>query len=624
MYFTDITPLARLLGLQELDLSETSVTDLAPLASLTNLRDLNLLETSVTDLAPLAGLTRLQNLDLWGGGVRDLAPLAGLKKLQKLGLLEIKARDLTPLTGMTALQDLYLSGELVRDLAPLVGLIGLQNLILAGTRVRDLTPLARLQALKTLELPETRVNDLTPLAGLKKLRTLDLSGTSVRNLTPLAGLKGLHTLSLSTTSVKNLIPLAGLKELQTLDLAGTGVTDLAPLGELTGLRTLNLSFCPVAIPKQLLRVLSERLTNLRADSAVGVPREVLSHDLSDNCLPRLRAYFSELDLAAEEETEVKVILLGNGRVGKTQLCRRFRGQLFDESVPSTHGVQIWRKELRLRIGTEQQVFQVNWWDFGGQDIYHGTHALFLRNRAVFLILWAPHLENRDEDEENGIPLRNQPLAYWLDYVRTLSGGDSPVVVIQSQCDQFADRRPDPQRSEGFGFFECCFYSAKKEVGREALEAHIRDAIRYLFERNGTLQIGSGRVKVRRRLYDWRARDQKLKPGRRRHRTLSIEEFRSVCTKAGGIFSWEHCLDYLHQTGVVFYDANLFSDRIVLDQDWALDAVYAVFHRGQTVPWLRDSGRFTREDLAATVWQEHSIDEQKLFLGVMKSCGICFT
>jgi internalin A len=23
------------------------------------------------------------------------------------------------------------------------------------------------------------------------------------------------------------------------------------------------------------------------------------------------------------------------------------------------------------------------WDFGGQDIYHGTHALFMRTRAVF-------------------------------------------------------------------------------------------------------------------------------------------------------------------------------------------------------------------------------------------------
>jgi len=98
----------------------------------------------------------------------------------------------------------------------------------------------------------------------------------------------------------------------------------------------------------------------------------------------------------------------------------------------------------------------------------------------------------------------------------------------------------------------------------------------------------------------------------------------LCDQDGGIVSWEHALDYFHQTGVVFYRRDLFSDRIVLDQSWALDAVYSVFHRGKTVPWLRDSGRFTREDLAATVWQGHSLDEQKLFLGLMKSCGVCFS
>ena len=354
-----------------------------------------------------------------------------------------------------------------------------------------------------------------------------------------------------------------------------------------------------------------------------MPREVLSHQGYDNCLSRLRTYFAELDLGAEAENEVKVILLGNGRVGKTQLCRRFRGQPFDESEPSTHGVQIWREELRIRTGGEEQVFQVNWWDFGGQDIYHGTHALFLRSRAVFLILWTPELENRDEYEENGIPLRNQPLAYWLDYVRTLAGEGSPVIVVQSQCDRFADRRPDPPRPDGAGFFECCPYSAKNDLGRETLEAHLRDAMRYLLERNGALEIGQGRAEVRRRLYDWRSEDQNRKPEERQHRTLTLAELRGLCDEVGGIVSWEHALDYFHHTGVVFYDSNLFSNCIVLDQTWALDAVYTVFHRSRAVPWLRDSGRFTREDLAWLVWQEHSIEEQTLFLGLMQSCGVCF-
>jgi internalin A len=447
------------------------------------------------------------------------------------------------------------------------------------------------------------------------------------DLFPLAGLRGLESLNLtSCRGVTDLSPLSGLAGLQSLDLWRTKVTDLSPLSGLQGLQSLDIYECRPALPAVILRGFAghPRLTNLFADKVVSIPQEVLSHNYLDNCLPRLRTYFSELDLGSEIENEVKVILLGNGRVGKTQLCRRFRGQHFDDSVPSTHGVQIWRENLQIRTGSEEQVFKVNWWDFGGQDIYHGTHALFLRSRAVFLILWTPNLENKEEYSENGIPLRNQPIAYWLDYVRSLAGEGSPVIVVQSQCDRFANQSRDLPKLDGFGWSQHSSYSAKTDLGREVLEAQLREAIRYLLERNGALEIGTGRAEVRRQLYEWRALDQALPPEDRTHRTPSLDDFQALCDQTGSIVSWEHALDYFHHTGVVFYQPDLFSNRIILDQDWALDAVYAVFHRGQAMPWLRNSGRFTREDLAATVWQSYSPEEQRLFLGLMESCGVCFS
>jgi internalin A len=558
-----------------------------------------------TDLSPLSGLAGLQSLNLSWTGLTDLSPLSGLAGLQSLDLSRTGLTDLSPLSGLTGLQSLDLSETGLTDLSLLSGLAGLQSLDLSWTGLTDLSPLSGLAGLQSLNLSETGLTDLSPLSGLAGLQSLDLSWTGLTDLSSLSGLAGLQNLDLQSC---------------------TGLTDLSSLSGLAGLQRLNLygSRCP--IPRALLRVFADpqRLIQLIADEAVGVPREVLSqNNYADNCLPRLRTYLSELDLGAETENEVKVILLGNGRVGKTQLCRRFRSQPFDESVPSTHGVQIWREELAIRTGGEEQVFQANWWDFGGQDIYHGTHSLFLRSRAVFLILWTPELENRDEYFENGIPLRNQPLSYWLDYVRTLAGEGSPVIVVQSQCDRFADRRPLPVKPDGFGFFESCSYSSKEDLGRETLESQLRDAIRYLLERNGALEIGHGRAEVRRQLYDWRSEDQERKPKERRHRTLALDELRTLCDEVGGIVSWEHALDYFHHTGVVFYRSDLFSNCIVLDQDWALDAVYIVFHRGRAAPWLRESGRFTREDLAFMVWQEHSLEEQRLFLGLMESCGVCF-
>jgi internalin A len=591
--------------------------------------DLDLTRTyQLRDLSPLARLQGLESLDLsMCAGVTDLSPLAGLQGLQSLNLSHTWVRDLSPLAGLQELRSLDLeSCDGVTDLRPLADLDGLQSLKLGMCAcLTSLAPLAGLQGLQSLSFGGTGVTDLAPLAGLRELQSLSFGVTGVTDLAPLAGLQGLQDVYLGYTLVTDLAPLAGLRELRSLDLSFTQVRDLAPLAGLRKLQSLNCYGCRLAVSLTLLKDFAchPQLAAFIADKAAGVPREVLSHRFADNCLLRLRTYLSELDLGAEAENEVKVILLGNGSVGKTQLCRRFRGKPFDESIESTHGVQIWREELYIQAGDQDQAFHVNWWDFGGQDIYHGTHALFLRSRAVFLILWTPALENRDESEENGIPLRNQPVAYWLDYVRSLAGTDSPVIVIQSQCDRFADRRSDPPRPEGFEFFECCSYSAKSDLGRSNLESYLRDAMRYLLAQTGALQIGRGRAKVRQRLYEWRSKDQKYKPAKRRHRTLSLDDFRALCDEVGGIVSWEHALDYLHQTGVVFYDRDLFSNCIVLDQDWALDAVYTVFHRGRAVPWLRESGRFTREDLAATVWQKHSLEEQRLFLGLMKSCGVCF-
>jgi internalin A len=59
------------------------------------------------------------------------------------------------------------------------------------------------------------------------------------------------------------------------------------------------------------------------------------------------------------------------------------------------------------------------WDFGGQDIYLGTRALFLKSRAIFPLVWTTKSETEQFHTHGGFTFRNQPLAYWLAYVRTL-------------------------------------------------------------------------------------------------------------------------------------------------------------------------------------------------------------
>lgn len=170
----------------------------------------------------------------------------------------------------------------------------------------------------------------------------------------------------------------------------------------------------------------------------------------------------------------------------------------------------------------------------------------------------------------------------------------------------------------------CWYSAKTTRGHGALEDALQDAIHYLRERDGIVTIGVGRARVIRQLETWRNEDQARPTGERLHRTLSQEEFRTICEQTGGVRSPESLLAYLHNLGVVFYQTHLFGNRIILDQSWALEAVYALFDRQKAYPLiLSQRGRFTQSLLAMTAWRDYTDPDQRLFLSLMESCGIAF-
>ena len=180
-----------------------------------------------------------------------------------------------------------------------------------------------------------------------------------------------------------------------------------------------------------------------------------------SCLERLRAHFRDLKGGESEIADFKLMLLGNGRVGKTQICRRLQGQEYEETVPSTHGVKIGAAPLTA-LG-DPATLRI--WDFGGQDIYHGTHALFLKSRAIFMLVWTPESEALHDHEHGGFTFRNQPLGYWLDYVREFGGEDLPVIVVQAQCDLPEQERLRPpvneKRSTPFPTRRCCITAPKK-------------------------------------------------------------------------------------------------------------------------------------------------------------------
>ncbi|HYF87099.1 leucine-rich repeat domain-containing protein [Azospirillum sp.] len=626
---SDLSPLIGLSSLQHFDCSATSVSDLSPLSGLNGLQQLNCSGSSVSDLSPLSGLSGLQELDCSAMSVSDLSPLSGLNGLQKLSCSATSVSDLSPLSGLSGLQQLSFSGTSVSGLSPLSGLSGLQQLFFSGTSVNDLSPLSGLNGLQHLNCSETSVSDLSPLCGLNGLQRLNCSGTSVSDLSQLSGLNGLQHLNCSGTSVSDLSPLGGLSGLQQLYCSSTSVSDLSPLIGLNSLQHLDCSNTALSDLSPLSGLSSLKRLYLWNVEIPGIPTAgVLSQEPYDDCLDRLCAHWADLIKAGEEVVPtVKLLLLGNGRVGKTQIARKLAGLPFESESVSTHGIRIGRIDL----DGESQI-RLHVWDFGGQDIYHGAHALFLSSPALLAVVWAREVEDEPTHTYGGLEFRNQPLPYWLAVAHHQGHRYSPRLVIQTRCerkDQEEARPPAPDELLNAPDRYCDILRVSAETGRrfDALRDCLRDAVGWMRDpdRLGVAKVGAGRLRVQRRLEQMRDEDEARPPAERRHRLLTMEAFTAICAEKDDVSSPEALLVWLDAEGTVFYRPGLFHNHVVLDQNWALEAIYAVFDRdrGALQQIRHNNGRFTRDLLDRLVWEDHLPADRELFVSMMLSCGICF-
>jgi len=662
--FDDLTPIQSLTQLVALSIAGCSrITELRPLLHLENLKQLDLEYCrSLRDISALAQLKQLRALVL-NPGWEDtcLDDFGALEPLTELRILHLsgceKLYEIDVLSNMTRLQELELSGQIcdlnalrdmrelrslnsycdrLGDIGALAGLKALRRLNLRGSNVRDLAPIGHLSSLEELELSDcSAVVSWAPVSNLKKLRSLNLSQNSrLTDLRALAGLSNLRELDLSyCKSLSDLNPLTVLTRLEELNLSDCEqLRDGSPLGRMPSLSTLDFSDCKNLTNFTFLKTL-QNLRELRLDNCRGsfapirdlldgmkelsirecqfddLPQELISKDWNDNAVERIRAHFADLQDGAVVDAELKLFVLGNGGVGKTQLSRRLRGEPFDPSIPSTHGIHLGEFKIAPKAGEPE--IQLCCWDFGGQDIYHGTHALFLQRHGIFLILWAPSHET-GETKVGALTVKNRPLAYWLDYVRGLAGLKSPILIVQGQCDDGPPPAPRESPTD-FEHLENLFVSSQTGRGPSELKKSLGRAVSKLMKDRPLQKIGAGRVKVRERIRELQ------KAG---VRTLEIEKFRELCAEVGKVHNPDALLDYLHTSGVVFFKSGLFKNSIVLDQTWAIEAIYSFFDRQKTAPLLRD-GRFSLGQLSSIVWPNLSAAEQKVVLEMMRSCGICF-
>ena len=413
-----------LTSLTELDLSGNQIAKLEGLNALTSLTELYLSGNQIAKLEGLNALTSLTRLDLSGNQISKLESLASLTSLTRLDLSDNQIAKLEGLDSLSSSTWLDLSYNQIRKLEGLDHLTSLRGLDLSGNQLIKLEGLDSLTSLTGLYLSDNQIATLEGLDHLTSLRRLNLSGNQLIKLEGLEHLTSLTELDLSGNQISNLEELKDLTQLQELDVSGNDIQSVDDI-------------------KPLSLILGQRLKDLKIHNNPFVELSGLILSPYENHLPEIKAL---LEKEKQKKTSVeyhpfcKVMLLGNHDSGKTTFLSQYdTNYTYQEN---THVLSIHRSNNPNAI----------FYDFGGQDYYHGIYQAFFTTQSLYLLFWDAKKDRNFvsvDDKEYQTLNFNRP--YWLGQIayacnRCMSVGGNPdgkdtpqttddTIIIQTHADE---------------------------------------------------------------------------------------------------------------------------------------------------------------------------------------------
>ena len=533
----------------------------------------------------------------------DKARQAGETKLNlsNLDLIGIPAE----LVYCTSLYSLDLQFNRISRLENLPD--NLQWLYFSHNQIRRLENLPH--NLKSLVISDNQINQLQNLPD--SLQNLDLTRNRINKLENLPN--SLESLVLTENRVSRLENLSS--NLKWLIAPHNQVSRLENLPDNLKILTLQNNHI------RWLEKLPDRLQTLKlfGNYTENVPPELLGESYDSDCLEAVNAWFADLAQGYEVNQIVRLLITGNSNVGKSSLVEALQNGRCTTSFDSTHAIRIETLSLNGSKPVSCQVF-----DFGGQEIYTGTHQLFLRGRAVQLIVFDAQSEASTDvpDRTTAEPTRNQPLPFWV-YSVLQQSPDSQFVLAQNKMD--VPLRVDALTENLLTQYEhACMAVAKVSAttGRNisALHGHLCEAAYSLPEYG--MQMPTSWHQIRQYFID-----NLYLHSEKRQRLLSLNDFYALCHECKVLAGAEmSLLTYLHRSGTVYYNATYLPHVLIADQEWAITAIYAVLDKKKELyERLRNQsfGKCQVRDLFA-VWGDNYTPSQRwLLLTFMESCGLCF-
>ncbi|MBC7826556.1 MAG: TIR domain-containing protein, partial [Chitinophagaceae bacterium] len=148
-------------------------------------------------------------------------------------------------------------------------------------------------------------------------------------------------------------------------------------------------------------------------------------------------HFAKGEQHGHKKLEVlKLILMGNSGVGKTNFSQFIRKQTLNTNHVSTDTLDIQSWKAPFLKSEDGELMLVNIFDFGGQDYYHDLHRLYYSHDTAYVLLWDTatnyYAERKEElADKTEMIYEDFPIEYWLESIRYILYGKKAIVFDSS-------------------------------------------------------------------------------------------------------------------------------------------------------------------------------------------------